>query len=302
MASIDIGIDYYRLSYTFTHQRETLVELLGQKESVGEIIRGSSHVVASTLHIRLTALSSHQLGGVRIYAGDLETIDMSLTKHKSHVDGGSHAIELSTREGIGDFTAFLFAPSIDLLVIQRNLVGVTPRRFCGFWQRHTKAGKIDYAPIMTVDALDRYERIKQYCALDVSVSGDVNPEEFQDDAVRSLLKAHKAIGSKYFSLRLSLGPNHHKNRLSSDRTPRFIRAFLDAYAEGKAEVKKMEVTGYDEDESGAQRHVVDLINERAKDKRGVRITDERILAYSDRRQVLIDSYMDNRERYNLTVA
>lgn len=116
------------------------------------------------------------------YYGNLVRIRFGILPGKTKVRGGPVVpIPLKEDESIGEQTAFLYVPSQNVLVLQRNGHGVTRLKAVRYFEAFSEEEPIAVVPAVHPDAYARLGRFTQIRQFEVRVAGVTNRNLFASE-------------------------------------------------------------------------------------------------------------------------
>ncbi|HEY7767514.1 DUF6731 family protein [Longimicrobium sp.] len=226
------------------------------------------------------------------WEGELLRIRMDVTPLRANLIGGLKPFELDEDEGLGEETAFLFDARTQVLVLQRNRIGVSATAAAYYFQNRAGLNNILFLrPVLRRDAVMRLDRLRQVRKLDVRFAGVRNPEALRTDrSVAEMVDVLTEFQAPSAAITLSMG--HKKGSLNVDTVRRFVQKITGFSAENDQPVTKLEISGTAEDE---QVDVFDLINYNLVEAVTVEPDAGRNVSYARRRAFLRTSWAENRE-------
>lgn len=189
--------------------------------------------------------------------------------------GEKHAIELDDDEGLGEDTVFIFDPSLNVLVLQRNRIGVTPSQFSRYIHDNCDLdGDIRLAPILVEGAYQRLAQFGVFRKLRVRVSPLVSNEIFrgQGHSVSKLADLSQEFQSPVIDVSFGMG-RAKKGSLLPAAIKEMIDSLLYIRDQNTQAVTNLEITGKDDDDSDT--NFIDLIEERMVEEADVALNDAR---------------------------
>ncbi|MCH7596597.1 MAG: hypothetical protein IID35_08570, partial [Planctomycetes bacterium] len=115
--------------------------------------------------------------------GDMVRIRMNEGAILTKLSGETHPIDLDDDEGIGEQTAFLYQPTMNILVVQRNRFAVSASKLARYFE---SMGGLDEPivldPIYTQDAIQRLARLTTIRKFTIRLAGPTNATAFKRQA------------------------------------------------------------------------------------------------------------------------
>jgi len=241
------------------------------------------HRVAGTKVIALRTIMKR--GG--IWYGDFYGIATHDLPDKVSFIGDVEPIDLKEDQGIGKGVAFMFDPTLDIIVYQREAHAASIAAMREFFrERLTDFGEIglDFDFVLSRDAMEKLDKMPRFSKMRFKVAGGQSGDVIanQDRAIRDALTWCKEAQAATIDVEVSVG----RQKRSLDRS--LIDQLLGALG-GKLppnDVQKAVVTGEMLD-SGME--TIDFIEERLRDTHVVQAT-RRALDLQQRQGYLRKSY------------
>lgn len=143
-----------------------------------------------------------------IWDCDLVKIRMDNLPVRASIDGSKTDLNLNSDEGLGEETAFMFIPKFQVLVIQRNRLGVSTKRFCEYFENfgHPRRA-VDVEPILSGAALQKLGSIQEHRCFEIRVAGIHNADALRKTGVSvgGLANVMEELDSPSAYLNLSVG-------------------------------------------------------------------------------------------------
>ena len=218
-----------------------------------------------------------------LWYGALVKVRMNNLPEKYEFQTGQHEeIELNITQGLGEINAFLYDPSLKVLLIQKSQYAPGVKSLGDYLQDKINALPIEFPFVLRGDALARFNKMKKFVKIHIKTA-KVNPDAFADNST-----------SKRYIESLNLF-----NYLDADMTLRapkggslgnWVKDLLKPLS-GSQEVSKLEVSGTDED---AKKDVLDLIMCKLETEISKNVTG-RTIPLEMRRNVLYTAYSRDRD-------
>lgn len=233
---------------------------------------------------------------------EMVQIRMDAMPSKASLDGDIEAFDLEDDEGVGEETAFRFAPKNRILVAQRNRFGVSSISLCRYFER---AGQLDSPiilnPILEPAAYQRFTQIRSHRKLELSVAGFKGSKErvhnMADEAPQHAIAIMEELSAPSMQITLSMG----MERKSFLDWPG-VKAVVDYFRQlppSVGEVNKILVSGLD---AGLETQVVDLIEDRMVENADISLDSDRRLPYRNRRAAIDDAWEKRKSQVHRIVS
>jgi len=227
--------------------------------------------------IRLDEFNSND----REITGDIVKIRMDALPPKETLAGKRTTIEFEDDEGLGEATAFLYIPDLNVLIFQYNHTGVRSSSFCRYLTEMSKLnGGISLLPILRKDAFDAMKKMPVVKELLVDVAKVkqlhtvVHNSEHDIEEGIDIIKAFEAP-----SVKLSIGMGKQRGSLPSV-IKEVAKMLFKRAAPDDQSIVKLRING--RDEAGDFR-VIDLLKYRMETIVEVAIPPgERRMLYPDK--------------------
>jgi hypothetical protein len=158
--------------------------------------------------IRLQSLNKLQQG----WEGDMIRIRMNEVPIKASLAGIVEPLEFEDNEGLGEETAFIYNPLIQVLMSQRNQSGVSASAISRYFQDKGALSKpIIFEPVFEGDTEERLKKLKKVSKFEVKLAGldSMKPHGESGFGVNKILDLYDTFQSPTISLTLSMG---HKKK------------------------------------------------------------------------------------------
>jgi hypothetical protein len=208
------------------------------------------------------------------WRGDMLRIRMNEAPVKAKRSGETKPIDFDEDEGLGEETAFLFHVSTNILVIQRNRIGVSASALAKYFKVLGKVKAITFESILKEDALKRIAKMQSIRTFEIHFAGVQNGQSLKGKgssakAMYSMLDEFQAPNA---TIKLSVGrkPGTLQNVVNA------VSGLFGNEADSQpSDVTRVIVVGSEgEDE---ERTLIDLLQDRLSESVIVEIKDgERI--------------------------
>lgn len=258
-----------------------LIDALPNDESRTREIQGST--------VRIQSL---ERSPDNCWEGDAIRIRMNKLPLIVSQKGDTDVLDLDADEGIGEETAFMYMPDLNVLAIQRNRMAVSTNLLLRTIEKFTSfEGAVIPLPILQSDAIDQLLRVRTVRKFGVRFAGVqnpglvVNPDDTTKGAI-SLLQDAKAP-----TVEVTIGMGYERGSLPV-RAVRQAATTLHRWAVGsdnpQTDVDKITVEGRFEDGSSAD---FDLLEYRITESVEVVEDVNRRLPYESRRVGIHDAWI-----------
>ncbi len=226
--------------------------------------------------------------------GDLLRIRIEDGAEVASMSGEIEPIAMGSDEGLGEHTAFLYEPTQELLVVQRNVYGVSSSRLAQYFEKVGNLREpIFLDPVYTEDAIDRLAKLESATRLELRMAGPIDPNQFRGSSgMKDFIELSKALRAPAASVVFSLGRKWRGKSLHIPTLKRFIKDAFEILGVSAESFSKIEISGRTENE---ERDVLDLVAERMVAVRKVRQNAYRNLSFAGRRGALLDALEEKRE-------
>lgn len=230
-----------------------------------------------------------QSGNGKVY-GLFVKVRMDGIPPKTNIKTGEKKdIELDDDEGLGEDTAFVFDTILNVLVLQRNQIGVTSSQFSKYIEDNCDLdGDVRLSPILIEGAYQRLSQFGVFRKLRIRVAPLVSNEIFkgQGHSVSTLADLSCEFQSPYIDVSFSLG-RVRKGSLFPDSVRTMIDSLLEIRVKNNEAVTNIEVTGKDDEDSTA--NIIDLIEERMVEEIDVALNEARQIDIEGRYNAGLDA-------------
>ena len=281
-----LKVDFYR------------VELSDTAEPLAEVMRGlikrdvkeRTVDVGGALPHRLEELAAGQY-----LEGNVLKIRMDDLPVRASVEKpGVQQIEIDDDEGIGEETAFFFAPRLQVIAIQRNRYGLGATPLCRYFRHFFRDQQeaMLFTQILTEDAQMKLEAIDEVRSFEMELAGSIG-DFWQDRNVPMKVLGKLATEADAPRVGITLKMGHHKGGMNSGFLKSVAKAFMSvADVGGKLNrVSKLEIGGkVGPDET----LIVDLISDRLVAEERFR-SDVRGVLYAQRRTAVANGFRQHQK-------
>lgn len=277
-------------------QSGTLTEIL---ETILAKPINQRNFTISSYPFRLENLSKQTVAGEDVYEGDFIKVRMDNLPVIASKDEGVQNIGLSDDEGIGEETAFLYAPRPKVLILQRNRIGTSYTRAADYFNHFGEGTNIiGFAVMMNLNALQRLRKAKAFRSISFSIAPTCSAEDLQGSgaSLDLAISAMDGLGGEKMSLNVSLKP-HGNGSLIKREVKSAIAKLLAFRDRSKANVSSIKLRA--EEEEGVS--VIDFIKDRLIFSADVTIdNDERHLSYTTRQNFLRQAWLSRAFQTQIT--
>jgi hypothetical protein len=234
---------------------------------------------------------------LEFWRGDLVRIRMDELPTIVSLEGDVEPIDLEDDEGIGEETAFLYHIPTNVLMLQRNRYGVSASRLARYFQVMSgEINKICFDPILKGDVMLRLAKMRDITKFELRVAGvdDLSYLKNEDRGVEEVLNIRETFNSPNISLTVSVG--NRNESLSVEGIKRTANNLFNFAARGRSTVKKIEVSGCNDDD---QKEVFDLLEYWMRESVDIKPVDARILSYQERMQAIEEAWTRKKDELTL---
>lgn len=263
-----LNIDFYRVKVEDKQDR-TFLQLLEAMHVLPDDESRAQNRTDDAIRLQMTRK------GTTAWRGDMLRIRMNEAPVKAKRSGETKPIDFDEDEGLGEETAFLFHVPTNILVIQRNRIGVSASALAKYFKVLGKVKSITFEAILKEDALKRIARMQSIRTFEVHFSGVQNGQSLRGKghsakAMYSMLDEFQAPNA---TIKLSLG----RKRGTLQNVRDFVAELFGNQADNSpSDVTKVVVVGSEGDDE--ERTLIDLLQDRLSEsvivemKDGARIT------------------------------
>lgn len=274
----------------------TLVDIL---ETILAKPINQRNITISSYPFRIENFAKQNVAGENVYEGDFIKVRMENLPVIASKDEGVEDIGLSDDEGIGEETAFLYAPRPKILILQRNRAGTSYTRAADYFN-HFGGGTniIGFSVMMNRNALQRLRRARAFRSISFSIAPTCSAEELQGSgaSLDHAISAMDGLGGEKMSLNVSLKP-HGEGSLIKQEVKSAITKLLAFRDRSRSNVSSIKLRA--EEDDGVS--VIDFIKDRLIFSDDVTIDrDERHLSYTTRRNFLRQAWLSRAFQNQIT--
>jgi hypothetical protein len=189
-----VCVDYFSV----IEEKGTFCQILKDIEAITD--KENRNYYTDDTPVRLDEIHKVSLSKVNTIEGDLIKIRMDNIPMRASVKGSKKTLGLNDDEGLGEETAFLYAPEHNVVIIQRNRWGTTPRKFETYFNHFgTRSNSmITLEPMICRDTIEKMESANSYRKLIVKVQPFKSAEMLKEcgAAVGHAIDAMKDVGGE----------------------------------------------------------------------------------------------------------
>jgi hypothetical protein len=282
--SSKVTVDFFRVRIDAENIK--FEELLAHIAALSELKRNLQyHGDVLRLH------SLHQTNQSR--EGDMTRIRLDDLPSKASLEGDLSAIDLGENEGLGEQVAFIYHPTTEILLLQRNRNSLTARNFAYYVSEKGGADEpIYFDPVLREDAVRRLAEMQVIRKFDVRFA-KVNNTAVLRNNNRSTKEMIDILD--YFSApsaRLLLSMGHKKGSLPLEKIKSAARALAGIGQQNHQhnEVVRVEIAGTDAE---GEPDVLDLVEFKMVEVVSAEAEGRR-LPYQSRRAALRKAFENRR--------
>ena len=188
-----------------------------------------THSVNGVDPVRLIRCQPSAVGRESVWEGIFTKIRMTeLPVKASYTSDAQEDIDFSDTEGVGESTAFLYAPARKILVLQRNHYGLTTNAFEEYFQYFAKRKQaVLLVPIISEHTLRRLSAAKRLTKLSFKILPVASKDELKRgvSTLSHALDCMESVGAETLSVDLSVAP-HSKDSLGHSAIMGTIKTLL----------------------------------------------------------------------------
>jgi len=227
---------------------------------------------------------------VNCWQGELIRIRLGEEPKKANIKGKVEPITFAEDEGLGEETAFLYDPELQMVAYHEHRGGVSLTNAARYFKAVGRIRSILFEPVLRPEVIERVDRMGRVREFIVHLAGVHTGRHLRGigGPALSLFGAANAFQAPKAKFHLSIGREG-----SLENVKEAIAEFMRADEETREQVKKLVVIG-SEAEGGDHEEVIDLIQDRLVvpvevDLRGGRLSDAR------RRGAVYDAWLAQRD-------
>jgi hypothetical protein len=234
--------------------------------------------------------------------GEMMRIRLDEVPVRASLAGDAEPFDFEDDEGVGEETAFLYAPSLRTLVVQRNRFAVSASRLVGYFQEAAGIeAPIILEPVIEPGTAAKLKRLHEVRRFEVKVAGVHNPTTIKSanpgvsvKRIADLINDFSAIN---FNIEATMG--HETGSLDVEKVKTAARNLVRVGGETSVVVKKIEISG----KSAADEALfIDLLRDRMIEHQDVELDADRRLPYARSRRALRNSYAARRTQLQALFA
>jgi len=237
-------------------------------------------------HIRLHAITPHK--GILI--GEVAKIRMTDIPEKMRLTWETDPIDLDADQGLGETATFLYVPSLEVIIYQRNRDAVSYSAFCIYLEEMGDLqGTIDFDIIFEIEALRRLDEMKLIRRFDVQIAAPGNSQIFADlnlspKELTGLMNTSPKIKA---SFSFSMGHQKGGSLLTKDVVDICKKVFKRKIDHGAPnEDVKLLVSG--KGDADANTEVIDLFHDRMKEHCEVDLGSSREISREKKQNIVYE--------------
>jgi hypothetical protein len=226
------------------------------------------------------------------WSGELMRIRMDESFKKANIKGRVEAIEFDEDEGLGEETAFLYDPQLNVLVFHEHRGGVTLTHSAKYFKVMAQMKSVEFAPLLKSDVLDRIANMGVIRRFIVHMAKINNAASLRGrgESTKKVLELTRFFQAPTIQLDLSIG----KEETTLDKVLAFVRELSGTQDTPFSEVKKIVVIGSDAADD-SQEEIINVIEDRLVLLRPVELKDGRVTDPA-RHGAVYDAWQVERDR------
>jgi hypothetical protein len=164
--------------------------------------------------------------------------------------------------GLGHYTLFIFDPTNEVIIIQRNRNGVSYNGIAYFFQRNYNVRNFEFEILINPAELKQLSKLSVINTFEFSIAKPESSTAFFDNtdskSMKQIMRVADDTNANVLKIQFGIG----YERSSSLKKSSIIDIARSLLKNKKEDLQKIEIRGRETDESGIE--MVDLINNRAK--------------------------------------
>jgi len=218
------------------------------------------------------------------YECDFIRIDFEDIPLKAKRDGTTEYLDLDEDEGVGDQTAALYDSIYDVLVLERNRLGVTPTKFARYLEHIARLDSpVIISPVITPDGLRRLASMSTIRKLKMRIASvdRLNAVADENTSTASMIQ----LGQQFEApqVEVTVGFGHKRGVLHKPSVRSLLRSLTDIARRQHSTVAKLEVQGTDNQNEYEK---FDLLDNRMIEEEELQPDAHRDIPYSERKEFL----------------
>jgi hypothetical protein len=235
------------------------------------------------VHFRLQRLATHG----NQWEGEMIRIRMTNIPLIASLSGKTDIVELDDDEGIGEETAFLYDPKLNVLAIQRNRMGGSASRFARYFEQIGQLEEpITPTVVLEADAIERLSHVSEVRKFRVRFADVENPSLLIGNNTETRQGIGLIAAGKAPYAEIEIGMGFKRGTLPVKEVvaaaKRFYR-WATGTASPEADIEKITVIGTYDDDSHAE---MNLLEYNMFEEISVALDKDRRLPYASRRSAL----------------
>ncbi len=225
------------------------------------------------------------------HEGDMVRIRMDEIPPRAKLSGELKPLNLAEDEGLGEETAFCFDPSVEIVAMQRNRVGVTPQQLALYCSEMARLQEpIQLLPVLKADAYTRVQGMAGHSKLIVRAAGLKNMDAFGSAlGLKELGKVSKELESPFVEITFSIGRKRSR-LLAKKGIMKFLGNLMNIESNTDNDaLEKLTVVGRDKE--GESTYPIDLLDFALGSVQRVTIEGKRQVPYRQRQQAIRDALL-----------
>lgn len=287
-----LNIDFYRVKVEDKQDR-TFLQLLEELNALPDDESRAQNRTDDAVRLQ-TAKK-----GTNAWRGDMLRIRMNEAPVKAKRSGETKPIDFDEDEGLGEETAFLFNVPTNILVIQRNRIGVSASALAKYFKVLGKAKSIIFEAILKENALKRIASMQSIRTFEVHFAGVQNGQSLRGKghsakAIYSMLDEFQAPNA---TIKLSVG----RKRGTLQNVTNFVSELFGNQADERPpDVTRVVVIGSEGDDE--ERTLIDLLQDRLSEAVIVEIKDGARITSAQRFKALNTAWERNQNYLETTYS
>jgi hypothetical protein len=235
-----------------------------------------------------------QCGWQDTWEGEIVQLRMDNIPVKGNLSGDIEDFQLSTDEGIGEQSAFIYHPGSKILALQTNRHGVSPGNFAQYFESIAEGDtEIALIPVLQIDAMQRLENMKDVTKMEINVAGLSNMSLFNtgDDGLQEIIELTNFYESPSVCIEMKASPRRSEpSFLSKEKVINTAQTLLRVSntKQSNTKVKQIRITGKSDEEDNI---FVDLLKDKMREHVQVNSSSRnRNIPYVDRKIALQNAW------------
>lgn len=228
----------------------------------------------------------------RYFYGDFLKLRMELLPMKGGLSIKSSNLGLNQNEGISELFAFMFDTQSDIFVCQYNHYGASINALIEYI--HSKVnlgGPLYFHPVITENSLKKLNSMNDIRHFSYKIAKPTSPALNPNSrgTIEESIAIMDDLGAANIEILVTSG--YTRKSMTIRQILAKTKALLSGTSTANASVEKIEVGGY----SNGEKSVIDLIQDRMREKFDLHVGSNRTISYSDRKNSALKALNSRRQ-------